>query len=144
MVLKPYCPGFNLVDTHSHPDKRVSKYEPEIKPDVSLYISRCRRDPSIITDISLIDVHMEFKLDPNDNPFRDHGKFENDSLQSADTKGQITSYTTKQLASQFHTHAFSVIICKDKARLIYWDRSGAVITKSFSYVEEKWLANFFW
>ena len=30
------------------------------------------------------------------------------------------------------------------AMLIYWDRSGAVITESFSYVEEKWLANFFW
>jgi len=143
-ALKPYCPGFDLVDSHSHPDKSLSKNEPEIKPDVSLYISGCRRDPSIVTDISLIDIHMEFKLDPNDDPFRDHGTFENDSRQSADTKGQITSYTTKQLASQFRTHAFSVIICKDTARLMYWDRSGAVVTQSFSYVEEKWLATFFW
>jgi hypothetical protein len=118
--------------------------EPEVKPDVSLYLSGCRRDPSIVTDISLIDVHMEFKLDPNDDPFRDHGTFENDSRRSADTRGQITSYTTKQLASQFRTHAFSVIICNDRARLIYWDRSGAVVTQSFSYGEEPWLASFFW
>ena len=76
------------MDTHSHSDKRVqvSKNEPEIKSDVSLYyISGCRRDPSIrvITDISLINVHMEFKLDPNDDPFCDNGTFENESQQSA-------------------------------------------------------------
>jgi Fungal protein kinase len=132
------------VDTHSHRDTRINENEPEIKPDVSLYVSGCRRDPSIITDISLIDVHMEFKLNPNDDPFRDHGTFEHDTCRSADTRGQITCYTTKQLASQFRTHAFSVVICKDTARLIHWDRSGAVVTQSFSYVEEAWLANFFW
>ena len=87
---------------------------------------------------------MEFKLNPNDDPFRDHGTFENDTRRSANTRGQITCYTTKQLASQFRTHAFSVVICKDTARLIYWDRSGAVVTQSFSYVEEAWLAKFFW
>jgi hypothetical protein len=63
-ALKCYCPGFDLVDTHSHPDLDISKNEPEIKPDVSLYISGCCRDPTIVTDISLIDVHMEFKEGP--------------------------------------------------------------------------------
>ncbi|KAF8222204.1 hypothetical protein L208DRAFT_1371169 [Tricholoma matsutake] len=142
-ALKRYCPGFNLVDTHSHPDMSVTN-EPEIKPDVSLYESGCRKDPNVVTDISLIDMIMEFKLDPKDDPFRDNGTFEHDTVQSADTRGQITTYATKQLASQFRTHAFSVVICKDMARLIYWDRSGAVVTESFSYVEQPWLANFCW
>jgi hypothetical protein len=30
------------------------------------------------------------------------------------------------------------------ARLIHWDRSGAVVSQSFSYVEQPWLASFFW
>ncbi|KAF8798329.1 hypothetical protein BYT27DRAFT_7151134 [Phlegmacium glaucopus] len=144
VALKHYCPGFDLVDTHNHQDMSASKTEPAIKPDVSLYISGCRTDPTIITDVSLIDIQMEFKLDPNDDPFRDHDAFEKDTLRSADTRGQITFYATKQLASQFRTHAFSVIICKDTARLIHWDRSGAVVTQAFSYVEEAWLASFFW
>ena len=144
------------MDTHSHRDVKISKNEAEIKPDVSLYIAGCRRDPTIVTDISLIDVHMEFKIDPNDDPFRDPQEnghddnnshlhpFENNTLASADTMGQITCYVTQQLSNQFRTHAFSVLICKDRARLIYWDRSGAVVTRSFSYVNEQWLATFFW
>jgi hypothetical protein len=153
------------VDTHSHRDRSFSKNEPEIKPDVSLYISGCRRDPTVVTDISLIDVHIEFKMDPNDDPFRDAEPsdntddddddddddasrgalpFENNTRTSADTMGQITCYSTQQLASQFRTHAFSVLICRDRARLIHWDRSGAVVTRSFSYVEEPWLSTFFW
>ena len=149
-ALKCYCPGLDLVDTHSHPDLNISKNEPEIKPDVSLYISGCRRDPTIVTDISLIDVHMEFKKDPKDDPFRDPDSshpslpFENNTLSSNDTMSQITCYVTQQLSSQYRTHTFSVLICKDRARLIYWDRSGAVVTSSFSYVQEPWLAQFFW
>jgi len=153
-ALSPYSPGFDLVDTHSHRDVNISKNEPEIKPDVSLYIAGCRRDPTTVTDISLIDIHMEFKIDPRNDPFRDspenNGRddgnlpFESNTLASADTMGQITCYVTQQLASQFRTHAFSVLICKDRARLIHWDRSGTVVTRSFSYVEEPWLAKFFW
>ncbi|KAF8816919.1 hypothetical protein BYT27DRAFT_7247809 [Phlegmacium glaucopus] len=120
-ALKHHCPGFDLVDTHNHQEMGTSKTKPAIKPDVSPYISGCRTDPTIITDISLVDIQM--------------------GIQSADTRGQST---TKQLASQFRTHAFSVIICKDMARLIHWDRSGAVVTQAFSYVEERWLAFFFW
>jgi hypothetical protein len=74
------------VDAHSLRDMSVSKNEPEIKLDVVEIPS------SIVTSISLIGVHMELQLDPNDDPVRDHGSFESDSR-----KGQIT-YTTKQLA----------------------------------------------
>ena len=136
------------MDTHNHRDTNFGANEPEIKPDVSLYLSSCPRDPAVVTDISLIEVHMEFKMDLNDDPFRDsrdsNDPFENDSKASADTMGQITCYATQQLAKQFRTHAFSVLVCKDTARLIRWDRSGAVVTSSFSYVKEPWLAQFFW
>ena len=122
-ALKRYCPGFDLVDTHSHPDKSISANEPEIKPDVS---SGCLVDPTIITDISRIDVVMEFKKDPHDDPFLDPESppdnnnqddddsflFENNTAASFDTMGQITCYATQQLATQFRTHAFSVLICK--------------------------------
>ena len=145
------------MDTHNRPDIIISKNEPRIKPDISLYVSGCRPDPTIMTDTSLVDIHIEFKIDPKDDPFLDHEEpltknsaddgprpFEGDTLANFDTTGQITCYATQQLARQFRTHTFSVFICQDRARLIHWDRSGAVVTGAFSYVDQPWLANFFW
>jgi hypothetical protein len=37
----------------------------------------------------------------------------------------------------------SVLIVKDIARLLRWDRSGAVVTKPFLYNDESYLFNFF-
>jgi hypothetical protein len=56
---------------------------------------------------------------------------------------QITCYVTQQLSSQYCTHTFSVLICKDRVRLIHLDCLGAIVTSSFSYVQEPWLAQFF-
>jgi hypothetical protein len=72
--------------------------------------------------------------------------FEPPDIQAAgrDTLGQITSYATAQFAKQFRTHIFSVLIFHEHARLIRWDRSGAIVTRRFNYCDTIHLLDFFW
>ena len=90
-----------------------------------------------------MDLWGEVKYDPNDDPFRDEGTFEHISKQSIDAKGQITSYAVAQLAVQFRTHIFSVLVFPTYARLLRWDRSGVVVTRAFA-LEDRFLAEFFY
>lgn len=54
-------------------------------------------------------------------------KFECDTVLGTRTRGQMTVYTLTQLGSQFCHFAFSVAIIGKHARLIRWDRGGAVV-----------------
>ncbi|KAF9262618.1 hypothetical protein L218DRAFT_394084 [Marasmius fiardii PR-910] len=87
---------------------------------------------------------VEVKFAPGDDPFRDEGPdFETCAIQGRDTRGQITMYATAQLAEQYRTHCFSVVIIGTYARIIRWDRAGVVATSKFNYVKARWLAMFF-
>ncbi|KAG1866884.1 hypothetical protein F4604DRAFT_1927865 [Suillus subluteus] len=55
------------------------------------------------------------------------------SQQARDTIGQITAYTSAQLGAQWHTHAYQVLIIKNYARLIRWDREGFIVTEPIFY-----------
>ncbi|KAH9018447.1 hypothetical protein EDB84DRAFT_1231509, partial [Lactarius hengduanensis] len=44
---------------------------------------------------------------------------------------------------QYRTHVFSVLIVKDYARLIRWDRSGAIVTAPIYYRRDPELLDFF-
>jgi Fungal protein kinase len=57
--------------------------------------------------------------------------------------GQIVSYTTTLLSAQYRTHTFSVLVVGNYARLIRWDRSGAVVTEPIYYNAHPSLFNFF-
>ena len=57
--------------------------------------------------------------------------------------GQITSYAAAQLGAQFRTHAYSVLIVKDQARILRWDRSGTIIMEAIKYNKVPHLAKFF-
>ncbi|KAI9430530.1 hypothetical protein H4582DRAFT_1823919 [Lactarius indigo] len=59
------------------------------------------------------------------------------------TAGQITTYTALQLDCQYRTHVFSVLVVKDYARLIQWDRSGAIVTAPIYYQHDPALLEFF-
>jgi Fungal protein kinase len=47
------------------------------------------------------------------------------------------------MGAQYRTHMFMVLIVKDYARLIRWDRSGAVVTESIKFNEQRHLYDFF-
>ena len=92
-----------------------------------------------------MEIHTEVKFDERDNPFCDNSpeSIEHDTEVSKDTKGQITSYAITQLATQFCSQIFSVLICGKYARLLCWDRSGAVVSKAFDYTGRH-LVQFYW
>jgi hypothetical protein len=102
------------------------------------------------TDSALAEIFIEFKWDPQDDPFGDvhdlgsnHRSFLRDTNAAYDTLGQITSYAAAQLGAQFRTHVFSIFILRDTARLLRWDRSGTIVTEVIKYNECDILAEFF-
>jgi hypothetical protein len=142
--LKPHCPHLELVDTHAHPDPDSGAINPELlKPDISIYNSKTSRERE--TDFSLIEAHIEVKFDTDDDAFCDDNavSVERTSQRGQDTKGQIASYAVAQLATQFRKYIFSILVVGDHARILRWDRSGAIVTKAFKY-SGRHLADFFW
>ena len=92
---------------------------------------------------------IEFKWNAHDDPFIDNsvadGKttFVRDTNRAMDTLGQITGYAAAQLGSQFRCHLYSVLVIRDRARLLRWDRTGTIVSESFEYNEDNHLADFF-
>jgi Fungal protein kinase len=106
----------------------------------------------VITSFSKFEFQMELKFGRPDDAFQEwhpgvNHTLERDSVSGKDTKGQITSYAAAHLAKQFRTFVYSVLICGHgkncEARLLRWDRAGAVVTEPFP-VQRRGLANFFW
>ncbi|KAH9947387.1 hypothetical protein B0H21DRAFT_739347 [Amylocystis lapponica] len=86
-------------------------------------------------------LFIEFKKDSNTgDPFNDKkaalGHFEATSQKGIYNRGQLISYASDLFLRQQRLHAFSVIILGFCARIIRWDRSGAIVTEKFNYVEE--------
>ena len=102
------------------------------------------------TDIAHAELTIEFKWHTSDIPFgpptlTGEGKdkacsFLCDSKASVHTTGQITMYVATQLGSQLGSQlcvcVYSVLIVGSYARLIQWDRTGAVISEPITYNEE--------
>lgn len=104
------------------------------------------------TDSSLAELFIEHKSQPNMDPFiipKSNSSslrinpFVKDSTDGISTLGQMTSYVTSHLGSQFRTHAFFVLIVHNYARIIRWDRGGAVVTAPIRFNEERHLFDFF-
>ena len=64
---------------------------------------------------------------------------------SADTRGQVISYTAKLQSFQHRCFLFSFLICGQYARLFRWDHSGCIVSSVFNFHEQpEILASFFW
>jgi hypothetical protein len=115
------------------------------------------RDPKLESQLnsSLAEFFIEFKhqkCDPfgaSDEPApNDTSLYPDDLLMEmvegpvSKVAGQITAYATLLLGNQYRTHTFLVLIVKDFARLLRWDRGGAVVTDRFYYDEDPYLFQF--
>lgn len=98
----------------------------ELKPNASL-------DPFV--DYSSVPA----ATDENPWPFE-----KNTRAESNEIRGQIASYSSALVQSQFRLHCFSVFIAGQWARLLRWDRNGTVVTKRFLYAKDDTLVEFFW
>ncbi|KAF9235323.1 hypothetical protein BU15DRAFT_51528 [Melanogaster broomeanus] len=152
--IKGCLTNMTVVDTSKH-SAQIGPFE--LKPDLCLY--KTADITSAVTDFSTMEMWIEFKANNAWEPFEDpqggiSGKqlkehfaqypFEKDTTNGKQTRGQITSYALAQIGSQFRRFAFSLVIVKDRARFIRWDRAGAIVSTQFKYKEEpQVLAEFF-
>ena len=141
-AVKQFTPTFEFVNSSTHIDSSgQSEFSFDIKPDICVYTTTSkRRGP---TDVARAELLIEFKWHSSDDPFchpttgdDNERTFLRDGKACADTIGQITSYAAAQLGSQFRTCIYSVLIVKDYARLIRWDRTGAIVTDPIHYNDE--------
>jgi len=84
-------------------------------------------------------------LMPKANNFR----FEVDTKGAKKVRGQLSSYVSALLGSQFRLHTFVILVSGKYARLMFWDRSGATVTRRFIYAREgeapkHFLSEFLW
>ncbi|KAG1843219.1 hypothetical protein C8R48DRAFT_579895, partial [Suillus tomentosus] len=143
-TMRPFAPGLSFVDSHLRADaKNCKKFPFQVKPDVCVYSD----ETSAGCNMATAEVVIEFKWSRYHDTFRerdDGTSFISQTEKGMDTLGQITTYTAAQLTAQYRTHAFSVLIIQDQARIIRWDREGAVVTSPINYNTEPYLADFFY
>jgi hypothetical protein len=144
-----FCPNLRIFDTSNYPDSKCGG----LKPDIAIYLTDAER--GLETDFSKMEMWLEFKHDALADGFRDpedsmepnanDHSFEHNSDLSKLTRGQLASYAAAHMGTQFRVHAFSALVCGRSARLIRWDRAGAIVTRAFDYTQRpEILAGFLW
>lgn len=113
----------------------------------------------IILNLGLSELFVEFRKSKDWDPFNDPppgasktshrfiSEISNDGRpnKALRTIGQMASYAAELCARQHRTHCFSICIYGPTARIIRWDRSGAIVSRSFNYHESpKLLCQFLW
>ncbi|TFY71106.1 hypothetical protein EVG20_g1881, partial [Dentipellis fragilis] len=83
---------------------------------------------------------------PNEAHERATYAFEKMALEAMSARGQLISYASAHMSTQFRCFCFSVsIVNQTDARLIRWDRTGAVVSERFDFTKAgSPLAEFLW
>ena len=147
--ISPFAPQLHFVNSHALGDKD-NGYPFETKPNISIYDKLLSSKVPTSCHSSLIDMHIEFKQYTWDNPFRIPTNtacrdlaFIATTPNKTNTLGQIGAYTASQLTSQFCIHCYSVYVNHDHARIIQWERDGAIVMESIFYYIDSGLIRFF-
>lgn len=150
---KRFAPSLEFVNSSASVDSSgQSNFSFDIKPDVCVYTKSSGRRG--LTDVARAETIIEFKWHTADDPFCDPYPIQSEDPDQrfsflrttkggTDTAGQITAYAAAQLGSQFRTCVYSVLVVKSWARLIRWDRTGAIVTEPIHYNDSCELAEFF-
>ncbi|KAH9159380.1 hypothetical protein EDB89DRAFT_1916283 [Lactarius sanguifluus] len=146
-IVQPHLKTIYIRETSHSPDKALTGHSVSFSPDCTVY----DEENKDITEnnSALSDLFIEFKNRPEEDAFSTHFTDENPTgFMSQKTKGvitagQITTYAALQLDCQYRTHVFSVLIVRDYAWLIRWDRSGAIVTAPIYYQQDPALLDFF-
>lgn len=85
-------------------------------------------------------VPVEFKRDPvRGDPFDDRkdddSEIDADALDRKKVRGQIIHYSELINSVQHRVHLLMLLIMGRKCRMLRWDRSGVIISRSFDYYE---------
>lgn len=91
-------------------------------------------------EVKLKRAAAPFNFDPNAT-----GLVVKNTTEGAKSRAQLIKYATKIQNHQHRRCVFSVVIVRDCARFIRWDRTGAILSKAFNYVDDgTHLLNFFY
>lgn len=128
-----------------------------LKPDICTYTKDLRPSGKNknIPDFTIADRVDEFKNSMKHDPFDDtlmHDSrnpefpFEMQTSAGRKTRGQICAYASAVFQLQFRFFTFSILHMKTHARLIRWDRAGAVVSEAFQVKDgsHDCLAEFIW
>ena len=126
-----------------------SRFSFDLAPDCSIFT---RDHKAKTSDFSQVDAIVEFKKESKD-PFVDDSNSEgNPEMKNnpflckegpnRDVLGQLTAYATATLGAQYRTHLFMVLIAGEYARLIRWDRGGAIVTGRIPFNKEPYFFDF--
>ncbi|KAI0064454.1 hypothetical protein BV25DRAFT_1800059 [Artomyces pyxidatus] len=147
-----FCPHLHFVDTSRN---RGAHFDDVVKPDISVY----HRDESVAPkqrnkldwpDIELYVVAKDLDedpfLDPSKDALRALCRFQRADKLARTARQQLVSYAYAHHSTQFRVFTFSVcLLGPSAARLIRWDRSGAVVSERFDWREDpNTLAEFLW
>jgi hypothetical protein len=149
-IIQPHLKTLYICNTSHSPDKAITGYQVSFAPDCTVYDQA--RENVLHANSAISDIYIEFKskaeedaflVDIPDQPSSTSNPLMNQAPQGVLTAGQITTYAALQLDSQYRTHVFSILIVGDYARLIRWDRSGAIVTGPIYYQRDPELMGFF-
>ena len=96
------------------------------------------KDPIVCLDLETSELHVEVKSSAFEDPFRDQSllstkhQFLKSGPDDPFKRGQLIAYATDACARQHRLFYYSVLICHHRARIIRWDRSGALVSESFN------------
>jgi hypothetical protein len=139
--MEGFCP--NLVGMDTSNTQMTTFSGKTIKPDITYYYSS--RSGAERADVEGAELMVEAKYNLDD-PFREVPTAEgllSDGEKPRQTLGQVTNYATAHFAAQFRTHVFSVLLFREAARIMRWDRSGVIVSERIP-LDEPQLTKFFW
>ncbi|KAM5531313.1 hypothetical protein V8D89_015028 [Ganoderma adspersum] len=166
------CPGFLFINTSNRSDQTQGKVG-GVKPDICCYAEphvrlvqatvaeEAKSQNQGATSMAYAALFIEVKRHPLFDPFTDPPPGEDRPWWTfllnldhvAATKqeevkecfGQNVTYAAEILARQHRQFLYSISLCGPIARLIRWDRAGALCTNAFNIHDSpEYLCEFFW
>lgn len=140
---------FLTVSTEQKVKLAIQASEDESKAQTAKLRQKWRSQNRFAYLLSLVEVKLNRSADPfgkssGQKQRQTDNLFLHLSGNSQSSRAQMIKYAVGVMVRQHRTHLFTVFITRDKARLMRWDRCGAVVSTEFDYLKEpKWLLNFF-
>ncbi|PIL33501.1 hypothetical protein GSI_04124 [Ganoderma sinense ZZ0214-1] len=136
--------NFKVIVTSATPDPSDPSKQ---RVDLAIYTVDSAPVDGDPANWSAIELSIEVKLEEvSDDPFdEDAVTFQPSSTERKNNLGQVLSYSSLLFEHQQRTHQFTLVILGQCARIVRWDRAGALVSEKFNYVEQPWmLGRFLW
>ncbi|GBE84635.1 predicted protein [Sparassis crispa] len=156
--LDPRCPGFTFTDTSTRSinQGKVGSMKPDVCCYASDVLNSVHKHPKTgkhVADLGYTDLFFELKRrkDPPIVRLRSHHQFilniknKTTLRQATEALGQNTAHATEAMARQHRSFYFSISLARTSARIIRWDRGGAIASEAFDlHQHPEPLCEFLW